>query len=86
MQRKSGYVCPYHECDFTADTVVDISNHISGHKNIVTKPQPTWLALDAMEEVVGTADDLEGRFALSGQFPHAQIVHRVAYERIQRGG
>jgi hypothetical protein len=86
MQRKTGYSCPRADCDFTTPSVVDMSVHTSGHKTVVTKPQPTWLALDAMETVLGTADDLEGRFALAGQFPHAQIVHRIEYERISNGG
>lgn len=86
MQRKTGYSCPHGDCQFTHPEVVTMSQHIAGHRTAVTKPQATWLALDAMEDVLGTADDLEGRFVLQGQFPHAQIVHRIAYERITNGG
>lgn len=86
MQRKSGYSCPRVDCGFTTHSVTLMTNHTTGHQTVVTTPQPTWLALDAMEEVLGTADNLEGRFALAGQFPHAQIVQRVEYERITNGG
>lgn len=86
-QRKGGYDCIY-ECDHHEDELVGIMRHMDEtHRPPAhLTPDPTWIAVDWAGNVLGGADDLDGRRQLELDHPGAEVIHDIERRRRANGG